>query len=241
MVHLQEIQAIRGTLTNFYIEKANAMLEKADFAFRFKDYLARLRTTHDELLEAEVWLLEATSDVETLKIRNEEIRLQLHEAEVTAKQASKDCEVAKERAKRLLVLIERFRSGFDEAEEEIVSDMAQQYNTEDKIDAQIAAEEAFLESNFTSNPNAKKEYDKYQANIAKLEQSIGESTGKLEKYAAEITTVKAAWEPALDDLVSKISEAFSYNFQQIGCAGEVSVHKDDDFDDWTLEIKVRFR
>ena len=29
------------------------------------------------------------------------------------------------------------------------------------------------------------------------------------------------WEPELDKLVKEISNAFAYNFEQIGCAGEV--------------------
>lgn len=215
------------------------MLEKVELAFKHKDRLVRLRQAHQELLEAEVWLLEAVSDVETLKDRNKDIQLQLQQATHTALKASEDCDVAKDDAHRILAMIRDLN--LDDDEQEIVENLAREYRTEEEVNALIVAEEAFLESHFTSNPNARKEYEKYQANIAKLERSIEESTGKLETYAAEIAVVKERWEPALDELVSKISEEFSYNFEQIGCAGEVSVHKDDDFEEWALEIKVKFR
>jgi hypothetical protein len=45
----------------------------------------------------------------------------------------------------------------------------------------------------------------------------------------------------VDQLISQINDAFSYNFEQISCAGEVGVHKDEDFEKWAIEIKVKFR
>ena len=50
------------------------------------------------------------------------------------------------------------------------------------------------------------------------------------------------WEPQLDELIAKISEAFADNFSKIQCAGEVVVYKDEeDFDQWAIQIKVKFR
>ena len=57
----------------------------------------------------------------------------------------------------------------------------------------------------------------------------------------KIKEIRDVWEPKLDQLISEINDAFSYNFQQINCAGEVGVNKDVDFDKWAIEIKVRFR
>ena len=63
----------------------------------------------------------------------------------------------------------------------------------------------------------------------------------LQKMEAKITRIRDQWEPRLDELIGKINDAFSYNFAQISCAGEVGVNKDEDFDKWAIEIKVKFR
>ena len=58
----------------------------------------------------------------------------------------------------------------------------------------------------------------------------------------DIDRIRAKWEPELDQLVALISDAFFHNFAQIGCAGQVGVHKDDeDFGQWAIRIEVKFR
>ena len=44
-----------------------------------------------------------------------------------------------------------------------------------------------------------------------------------------------------DALVGEISEAFAENFSKIQCAGEVGIYKDEDFEHWAIQIKVKFR
>jgi len=63
----------------------------------------------------------------------------------------------------------------------------------------------------------------------------------LTKVQTDITEIKDQWEPELDALVAQISEAFGENFAKIQCAGEVGVHKDDDFEQWAIQIRVKFR
>jgi chromosome segregation ATPase len=74
-----------------------------------------------------------------------------------------------------------------------------------------------------------------------LKAKILETEASLETIAQNVMKIRGKWEPKLDTLIAKISDAFSYNFEQIGCAGEVNVHKDDDFDQWAIQIKVKFR
>ena len=64
---------------------------------------------------------------------------------------------------------------------------------------------------------------------------------ELERVTAQITGVRAQWEPELDALVAQISAAFADNFSRIQCVGEVGIHKDEDFSQWAIHIKVKFR
>ena len=54
--------------------------------------------------------------------------------------------------------------------------------------------------------------------------------------------MRGRWEPELDGVIARISEAFADNFARIHCAGEVGIYKDpDDFERWAVQIKVKFR
>jgi chromosome segregation ATPase len=113
--------------------------------------------------------------------------------------------------------------------------------TVESLQMDIAAEESRLEFIHASNPNAIRQYEKFQIDADKLKAKIQETEASLATMAEEITEIRSKWEPQLDILIAKISDAFSYNFEQIGCAGEVNVHKDDDFEQWAIQIKVKFR
>ena len=66
------------------------------------------------------------------------------------------------------------------------------------------------------------------------------------------------WKPALEKLVSSIGKRFSATFDRksslrccaliaaeqtigIGCAGEVRIREDPDYDKWAIDILVKFR
>lgn len=53
--------------------------------------------------------------------------------------------------------------------------------------------------------------------------------------------MQALWHPALQELVESIGEKFSAAFDRIGCAGEVKISENDDYDKWAIDILVKFR
>eukprot|EP00775_Hariotina_reticulata_P010125 gene10125-10283_t len=50
-----------------------------------------------------------------------------------------------------------------------------------------------------------------------------------------------SWLPELERVVGLINESFSTNFAQIGCAGEVLLGQHEDYDQFSIQIKVKFR
>ncbi|KAJ1510829.1 Structural maintenance of chromosomes protein 5 [Coelomomyces lativittatus] len=55
------------------------------------------------------------------------------------------------------------------------------------------------------------------------------------------TELALRWLNQLDPLILSISETFSKYFSQLGCAGEILVHKPTRFKDYALQIRVKFR
>lgn len=110
------------------------------------------------------------------------------------------------------------------------------------LEEEVQTITARLELIAESNPGALKSYEKREEDMAKTREKIETHTADLEIRRGEIVDIRQQWEPQLDTLVKKISHAFAHNFEQIGCAGEVTVHKDEeDFDKWSIQISVRFR
>jgi chromosome segregation ATPase len=112
----------------------------------------------------------------------------------------------------------------------------------DALEQEVQAVAARLDLMVEGNPGLIRTFEKRKDEIAKTEEKVNEHTANLESAKSKIVEIREQWEPELDALISKISDAFAHNFEQIGCAGEVSVYKDEeDFDRWSIQISVRFR
>jgi chromosome segregation ATPase len=100
------------------------------------------------------------------------------------------------------------------------------------------------------NPAVLDEFNKRKAEMATLTKTLASEKAELAVEHAAITSVKNEWLPKLRKIVAKISDDFSRNFANIGCAGQISLAGDgsrehdgfgDDFASYALEIRVKFR
>eukprot|EP00877_Chromochloris_zofingiensis_P011381 jgi/Chrzof1/6497/Cz18g13150.t1 len=53
--------------------------------------------------------------------------------------------------------------------------------------------------------------------------------------------MQATWLPELQQVVEKINITFALNFAEIACAGEVLLSEHEDYDQYAIQIKVKFR
>lgn len=148
---------------------------------------------------------------------------------------------AKDVAASYLKDYRRAQAGLDED-----NPIAQEWIGTDKtiqdLNNEIDATKNRIELLHGGNPGAIQAFATRKLEIAKLTDRIANFDANLEKMSEKITTIRAQWEPELDDIVAKISDAFTFNFQKIKCAGEVRVVKDeDDFSKWELELRAKFR
>ena len=186
-------------------------------------------------------LIEAQSDVEVLTERNRSVKntLELRRREVT--EVMREAEETAAIGRRLLKQCQKILSDEGgEEQREFQASLPEDQSAED-LQTEIESEQARLELVHEGNPNAMTEYENRQRTIDKLRERVAKVEGKLEELNGTITEVRQKWEPELDELVQKISDAFAKSFEKIGCAGQVGIHKDDDFDHWAIQILVKFR
>jgi chromosome segregation ATPase len=163
----------------------------------------------------------------------------LGERKEEIKNYAADADLAKKEASEALKRLERIVTGDP-------SDMAR-YNemvagkSLDEIDHEIGAEKAKLELIHGVDPSVLRQFQKRAKEIQEMTKRKEEMTAKLESLADQIKQLMERWEPELDALIAKINTAFGHNFDLIGCAGEVGVNKHEDFEQWCIEIKVKFR
>ena len=92
-------------------------------------------------------------------------------------------------------------------------------------------------------------YEKREKEIQEINARIEQRRNETEELSNEIQVLRKIWEPRLERLVKRMSEAFGSAFRSIGCAGEVLLGKSDkedgaptdDFEKWQIQIKVKFR
>ncbi|KAH6855183.1 hypothetical protein B0I37DRAFT_301625 [Chaetomium sp. MPI-CAGE-AT-0009] len=208
-------------------------LEKAKAVLQHHKQIMGIRKAREALLEAQIVLLEAESEVGVLKAKNSEITQQLEESKRSLKQ--------------IIDELNQQRNIAAEAKDEAVSILTEENKDElrdkamgktvEDIDQAIQVEKTKLEVIQASNPAALEEYERYAARIERERVNQANHEIKMAELDERIRNVKSQWEPRLDQLVSQINDAFSYNFEQISCAGEVGVHKDEDFEKWAIEIR----
>ena len=131
--------------------------------------------------------------------------------------------------------------------------------TSERLEAEIDSHKAQLTLTEGGSMRAIKEYEDRAKAIERLRRSVAEFQEKRQEHADAIKEVRRRWEPELETLVAKISEAFSDSFARIGLAGQVAVHKASsedpadcteenggtenglDFINWAIHISVKFR
>ena len=267
----KRIDKLRDEQDEVYLEKANASLEYAVSHLSYipkerridasQRIVVQLRHLHEDLVATEIKFIEAASDFETLTERNSEVVRALNE---------KSKEVA-EAAERVVTITNKVKKARDEAEAVMnelqdssdqdfrdVINAVKEYTNVAQLDAEIDSVSARLELTGHGSRSIIQEFENRQRKIDRLKKALSESQKTLSDLQHGITEIRERWEPRLESLVSRISDAFSDSFARIGCAGQVSVDKatdideygnltdettndDSNFDKWSIKIEVKFR
>lgn len=217
--------------------------------------MEELRQAYEELMKVEIRHLEATSDVQTLRHRNHDYAVMLEQKSQQAKQAVTDIRESRQRGvalgRKARQIVQQNEDDSD-AEEVRESLSGTDYNM-DKLNADLDSEKARLELTHGGSTHTIKEFEDRERQIKRLQDKLAGFQKQLGDLQFAVNEVRENWEPKLDALISKISDAFSDSFRRIGCAGQVSLDKVEDepgpngepggsdFEKWAIQIHVKFR
>ena len=185
-------------------------------------------------------LIEATSDFEILRERNNSVEELLVDQRRQVDSLAKETEALQKTAKALLDKCTQLMTGVDDEVRNFLLALPASQTTE-QLENEIESEKARLELMHEGNGGVIKEYEQRQKKIDVLTTRLEQIQNALSELEDKIKELRDQWEPELDSLIGKISNSFSLNMEQISCAGEVGVHKDEDFDQWAIQIRVKFR
>ncbi|KAJ4334178.1 Structural maintenance of chromosomes protein 5 [Ascochyta clinopodiicola] len=216
-------------------------LKIANFTLEYAKSVTEFRRLHENVVEAEIRLIEAASEVRALERENKLVLERLRSRQVLVDQLKDTAKNMKEEIGQAHIRTQALLDDCTEEEKHIVlsfKDLPSVAELEDEIQSVNAR----LEMLSGGSAQAVRTYETREQLIRKTQDSLEKHTAALEEAQDKIKSIKDPFEKELDALIAKISEAFAHNFAQIGCAGEVSVYKDDDdFNAWSIQISVRFR
>jgi structural maintenance of chromosomes protein 5 len=202
-------------------------------------------------LEIELLLVEAESDFKHLQSRNKEVTEMLVVRRKEIEVLNHDIAKMKKTCLDLRRKVEVQKRDCTE-EEKLIQDVFDMRCRDDghkggearsaELEAEITSVTQRLELVHSGNPHIIQEYEKRAQEIERISLRVTNIDGEIAALDEQIRDIRSQWEPQLDELIGEINEAFSYNFEQIKCAGQVSVHKDDeDYAEWAIKIMVKFR
>ena len=186
-------------------------------------------------------LIEASSDLAILIDRNSSVKEMLESKRRELDVIVRETEISSTEARRLLEICKKLMNTDDQALNAYLTSMPS-HQTIEEFEIEMESERARLELMHEGNGGVIREFEQRQKKIDGLRVNLEDIAHGLGELDEKIRGIRDRWEPELDGLVKKISDSFSFNMKQINCAGEVSVFKDeDDFDQWAIQIRVKFR
>ncbi|KAJ4991101.1 SMC N terminal domain-containing protein [Stagonosporopsis vannaccii] len=222
-------------------QSRQCLLKIANLTLEYAKSVTEFRRLHANVVEAEIRLIEAASEVRAFEKENKEVLLRLRTRQADFDQLTAAKNAMKESIKREHRAVQAMVNSCSQEENEVVvsyKDLQSVAELEDEIQAVNAR----LEMMSAGDGSVVRTYENREAQIRKTQELLEKHIAALEEAQQKIAEIKGPFENGLDELVAKISAAFSHNFAQIGCAGEVIVYKDnDDFNAWSIQIMVRFR
>ncbi|KAL4600946.1 hypothetical protein ACB092_11G236600 [Castanea dentata] len=177
------------------------------------------------------------------KIRDLEVDLKQHEK--FAMQASLHFEYCKkevENFRQQLSAAKRQAESIATITPELEKEFLEMPTTIEELEAAIQDNISQANSMLFLNNNILEEYEHRKNQIEDIAKKLEADNKELRRCLAEIDNLKENWLPTLRNLVARINETFSRNFQEMAVAGEVSLDEHDkDFDQFGILIKVKFR
>ncbi|KAL0279416.1 UNVERIFIED_CONTAM: hypothetical protein PYX00_000981 [Menopon gallinae] len=146
----------------------------------------------------------------------------------------------KEEAKKLTNGISPGERGFDQFEKKFQT----LKSTVEELETEMQETQVMAEFLHGGNAQILHEYQQREEEIARLVKEQEECKKSVDEVKREIGTLRSKWLDPISKMVDEVNVAFGNFFESMGCAGEVSLisgENPDDFDQYGIVIKVKFR
>ncbi|KXJ22629.1 structural maintenance of chromosomes protein 5 [Exaiptasia diaphana] len=213
---------------------------------QFKDGIGECVNVGKEKLRSS--LQHARLSAEKTRIGNQfrEAQEQIKKAEEEFEEAQRKCDSLKNKAKSLRKLAHQ-KTDIPEGQD-VPASLKEAFklypDTLDEIDEMIHEQRARAECNHQTDPRVVKEYESRKKEINSLSAVVNTESADLETKQQKIDELKESWLTPLEELINQINTRYGQFFRMMGCAGEVSLAKDqveNEFDKYGIQIKVKFR
>ncbi|CAH1757333.1 4927_t:CDS:10 [Entrophospora sp. SA101] len=209
----------------------------------FDEYQSTLNETIEVFInrnKANLSLIQATTDLGNLGRQIQDRDDALRQATAKFNEVTRKLNEVKKEAAHYRQESNRLINKLDDATRNELQELTQNMTLEEIEDA-ITDEKAKANLHHTVDPRVVDMYDERQAKIDSLRSQLETRNSTLTALNNEIAEKRQRWEPRLYELVKKISDNFSEAFDKIGCAGEVRINANEDYDKWGIDILVKFR
>nr|CAG8448169.1 12012_t:CDS:10 [Entrophospora candida] len=209
----------------------------------FDEYQSTLNETIEVFInrnKANLSLIQATTDLGNLGRQIQDRDDALRQATAKFNEVTRKLNEVKKEAAHYRQESNRLINKLDDATRNELQELTQNMTLEEIEDA-ITDERAKANLHHTVDPRVVDMYDERQAKIDSLRSQLETRNSTLTALNNEIAEKRQRWEPRLYELVKKISDNFSEAFDKIGCAGEVRINANEDYDKWGIDILVKFR
>jgi len=227
-------------------EETQLTVTKAQEAINYARAIDSLRQLHTQLITVNLQYIEAKSDHEELEARNINMTNRLREKERELEAADRAVKDLIERYKRAVKRLSDAMEA-DAALRDYFNDMTEEerQRTPEELQGEIDSKQARLALLHEGDPTLIRTFEDRARTISHLTERVTNNESGLEQLEASVVEIREQWEPRLDELISKISDAFAESFLRIESAGEVIIHKAGeegrDFENWAVHIRCRFR
>ncbi|KAJ5632689.1 hypothetical protein N7490_009028 [Penicillium lividum] len=251
---MELFEKVREHVTEMRNQQDQIAIQKAEATIEYAVAVEKLSEACAELVKVQVRHLEAGSDLEAIKDRHSDLGKMLEEKRKARSEITQAVREAVNAGKRMRQIARRTSEEIKDREggQEIMDMLAPTDYNMDQFNADLDSAKAHLELTQGGSANMIKEFEERERQITKLRDKLAGFQTRLDQIQAGIDEIRGQWEPRLDALISKISDAFSDSFQRIGCAGQVCLDKvvaenangepgGAEFDQWSIQIWVKFR
>ncbi|KAI0658644.1 P-loop containing nucleoside triphosphate hydrolase protein [Cubamyces menziesii] len=213
-----------------------------------REYVAHMRSAikeQEKATRAGLEFIQACANKSALEALCKEQKEEIQQVEATALKIHAEFKALKEDSKRKLEIT---KTKYEEVEEDVRESFHEmeaagtiQAKSSEEWEAELQQRREELDMNMNTNANVVDQYNKRKAEIETLTATIEEREKRILRIEQNIKTARENWQPELEKLVTSIGQKFSAAFDRIGCAGEIRIREDEDYEKWAIDIMVKFR